>query len=64
MLRKLAATSILLAPLLAFGQGNGHGYGHGNGHGRHAPEINGGNVVLALALLGGILSLSRRRKNR
>jgi hypothetical protein len=57
MLRKLAVTSALLAPLLVFAQGNGNAYGHS----KHAPEIDGGNIVLAIALLGGLLSLTRRR---
>lgn len=60
MLRKLAVTSLLLVPLLSFAEGNGHAYGHS----RHAPEIDGSNVVLAIALLGGILSLARRREKR
>ena len=60
MLRKLAVTSVLLVPLLALAEGRGHAYGHS----KHAPEIDGGNVVLALALLGGILSLTRRRNKR
>ena len=62
MLRKLALTSALLFPLLAFGQGNGHAYAYG--HSKHAPEIDGGNIVLAIALLGGLLSLTRRREKR
>ena len=62
MLRKLAVTSVLLAPLLVFAQGNGHGNAYG--HSKHAPEIDGGNVVLAIALLGGLLSLTRRRDNK
>ena len=60
MLRKIALTSALLFPLLAYAEGNGNAYGHS----KHAPEIDGGNVVLAIALLGGILSLTRRRDKR
>jgi LPXTG-motif cell wall-anchored protein len=60
MLRKIFITSALLAPLLAFAQGNGHAYGHF----KHAPEIDGSNIVLGIALLGGVLSLARRRKQK
>lgn len=62
MLRKIALTSALLVPLLAYAEGNGHAYAYG--HSKHAPEIDGGNIVLAIALLGGILSLTRRRDKR
>ncbi|WP_147383937.1 hypothetical protein [Noviherbaspirillum sedimenti] len=69
MIRKIVVTSLLLAPLLTFAQGNGqngNGNGHAYGHRNrlHAPEIDGSNVVLAVALLGGILSLARRRDKR
>jgi uncharacterized protein (TIGR03382 family) len=60
MFRKLAVTSVLLVPLMVFAQGNGNAYGHT----KHAPEIDGGNIVLAVALLGGLLSLTRRRNKR
>lgn len=62
MLRKIAVTSLLLVPLITFAEG--HGHGHAYGHSRHAPEIDGSNIVLAIALLGGILSLGRRREKR
>ena len=62
MLRKLAISTALLVPLFAFAQGNGHGNAYG--HSKHAPEIDGGNAVLAIALLGGLLSLTRRRDKR
>lgn len=62
MLRKLAISTALLVPLFAFAQGNGHGNAYG--HTKHAPEIDGGNAVLAIALLGGLLSLTRRRDKR
>ena len=60
MLRKIAFASLLLVPLITFAEGEGHAYGHS----RHAPEIDGSNIVLAIALLGGILSLGRRREKR
>ncbi len=60
MLRKIAVASLLLVPLITFAEGHGHAYGHS----RHAPEIDGSNIVLAIALLGGILSLGRRREKR
>ena len=66
MLRKIALTSALLVPLLAYAEGNGNGNGnaYAYGHSKHAPEIDGGNIVLAIVLLGGILSLTRRRDKR
>ncbi|MFL6716894.1 MAG: hypothetical protein ACJ8G3_11095 [Burkholderiaceae bacterium] len=64
MLRKIALTSALLVPLLAYAEGNGNGNAYAYGHSKHAPEIDGGNIVLAIALLGGILSLTRRRDKR
>lgn len=64
MLRKLAISTALLVPLFAFAQGNGNGNAYAYGHTKHAPEIDGGNAVLAIALLGGLLSLTRRRDKR
>ena len=48
MLRKLIVTKFLLTPLLSFAAP------------LHCPEINGSNTVLGIALLGGLLSLTRR----
>jgi hypothetical protein len=60
MLRKLLFTALIAAPLLASADpGNGNAYGHT----KHAPEIDGSNVILGIALLGGIISLSRKRND-
>jgi hypothetical protein len=76
MLRKILVVGSLLVPLITFaqasgnagGQGNGNGFGLGNGnaYGRvdHAPEIDGGNIVLGITLLGGIVSLIVRRRKK
>jgi hypothetical protein len=59
MIRKILLATVLLTPLLTFAQGNGHAYAYG--HAKHAPEIDGSNLILGIALLGGILSLTKRR---
>jgi LPXTG-motif cell wall-anchored protein len=60
MLRKILVVSSLLMPLATFAQGNGHAYGRI----AHAPEIDGGNMVLGITLLGGIISLVARRRKK
>jgi len=76
MLRKFLLASTLLMPLITFAQPNGHaggngngnafGIGNGNAYGRvaHAPEIDSGNILLGLTLLGGIASLMIQRKKK
>jgi hypothetical protein len=59
MLRKLLLATVLLTPLVTFAEGRGHAYAWG--HVKHAPEIDGSNIVLGIALLGGILSLAKRK---
>jgi hypothetical protein len=65
MLKKFLLTTLVLTPLVTLAKPNEHAFEHANGQASfmRAPEINGGNLILGFALLGGIVSLvSRNRK--
>jgi hypothetical protein len=67
MLRKILLATVLLTPLVTFAQSSS-AWTHANGNASfkqvHAPEIDGGNAVLGLALLGGIISLMVNKKKK
>lgn len=54
MLRKIFIGAVLLAPVFTFAEGKGHAYTYV--HTKHAPEIDGSNIVLGIAVLGGVPS--------
>lgn len=74
MVKKFLLAIVLLTPLVTFAQSssafehaNGNASfqpGHTTGNSVHAPEIDGGNAVLGLALLGGIISLMVRKNKQ
>lgn len=64
-LRKALFATVFLTPLVSFSAPNENAYQHANGNAsfKRAPEIDGSNLVLGLALVGGIITLiSRNRK--
>ena len=67
MLRKILLAGVLLTPLVTFAQSS-NAYANANGNASfnrvHAPEIDGGNAILGLALLGGIITLIARKKRQ
>lgn len=70
MLRKLLVAAVFLTPLFVSAQSDS-AFSHANGNASfqpgnsvHAPEIDGGNAILGLALLGGIVSLMVRKNKK
>jgi hypothetical protein len=67
MLRKFLVAAVFLTPLVAFAQSSS-AWENANGNASFkrvpAPEIDGGNAVLGLALLGGIVSLMVRKNKK
>ena len=66
MFKKILFATVVLTPLVTFAAPNENAYAHANVHASfmRAPEIDGGNLVLGLALLGGIISLVARNKKK
>lgn len=66
MLKGFLVSTVLLVPLIAFAEPNANAYAHANPKAsfKHAPEIDGTNLVLGITLLGGLVSLVVRRKRK
>ena len=67
MLKKIFLFTALLTPLITFAQSSSafeHANSNASFKSTHAPEIDGGNAVIGLALLGGIISLMVRRNKK
>jgi hypothetical protein len=66
MFKKILCATFVLTPLVAFAAPSENAYAHANEHASflRAPEIDGGNLLLGLALLGGIISLVVRNKKK
>jgi hypothetical protein len=66
MLRSFLASVVLLAPLITLAEPNANAYKHANSNAsfKHAPEIDGSNIILGVTLLGGIVSLIVRRRKK
>jgi LPXTG-motif cell wall-anchored protein len=68
MFKKILLVTLLVTPLATFAQSQS-ALEHANGNASfnrvtHAPEIDGGNAIMGLVLLGGIVSLIVRRKRK
>jgi hypothetical protein len=70
MLKKILLAGALLTPLVTFSQSNtavDHANSNASFQGAkvgHAPEIDGGNAILGLTLLAGLVSLAVRKNKR
>lgn len=67
MVKKILVGAVLLAPLVTLAQSSSaleHANGNASFNRTHAPEIDGGNAVLGIALLGGVISLMVRKNKK
>ena len=66
MLRNILVSAALLVPLITFAEPNANANKHANSNAsfKHAPEIDGANMMLGVTLLGGIVSLIVRHKRK
>lgn len=67
MLKRFLVAAVLLTPLVTFAQSSS-AFENANVNASfkrvHAPEIDGGNAILGIALLGGIVSLMVRKSKK